>query len=240
MLITIIVLIIAPLIGGMSFFFFFKRKYFLKYILIFAGSYLFAITFIHLIPEVFMYEKSVYNLGILILLGFFVQQVLEYFSSGIEHGHSYSFRKHTISRKSKSLSIILSLTVHSMLEGALLVHESSYHSYQEFNSLLLGIAFHKIPIAFTLVSMTSFFGKKNTIYALLAFCIASPIGLLINQFLQLSEQIYIMLMAIVSGGFLHISTTIFVESTPDHHFQTKKILIFIVGVAAALFSEYIP
>src|SRR3989304_4598152 len=60
-----------------------------KLLLSFSGAYLLAISFLHLIPEIFKSTEDNF-IGIYILLGFFIQILLEYFSKGIEHGHSPS------------------------------------------------------------------------------------------------------------------------------------------------------
>ena len=55
----------------------------LKLILSFSGAYLFAISVLHLIPEIYL--SGTPNVGIYILIGFFAQILLEFFSEGIEH-----------------------------------------------------------------------------------------------------------------------------------------------------------
>ena len=56
----------------------------------------------------------------------------------------------------------------------------------------------------------------------------------LNQSRQ--EQLSI-LFAFVSGAFLHISTTIFVESSPGHRFRFNKIAISILAALLAIFTE---
>ena len=51
--------------------------------LVFAGSYLFSITIIHLIPELYSSIQNTFFISILLLAGFFLQQILEFFTSGI-------------------------------------------------------------------------------------------------------------------------------------------------------------
>ena len=46
------------------------------------------------------------------------------------------------------------------------------------------------------------------------------------------------LYALVSGNLLHISTTIVFESSPDHHFNARKLLIAVVGATVAVGVEY--
>jgi hypothetical protein len=41
----------------------------------------------------------------------------------------------------------------------------------------------------------------------------------------------------VAGGFLHISTTIFFESSPEHRFHLNKVMISILAFALAISFE---
>ena len=62
-----------------------KEKF--KAILSFSGAYLFSITVIHILPELFHESSNPIQAGIFVLMGFFLQMMLEYFTSGVEHGH---------------------------------------------------------------------------------------------------------------------------------------------------------
>ena len=57
----------------------------IKLLLSLSGGFLLAISFIHLIPEIYIHSGE--KVGYYILLGFLIQLFLEYFSKGIEHGH---------------------------------------------------------------------------------------------------------------------------------------------------------
>src|SRR3954470_4770857 len=67
----------------------------LKLLLAFSGAYLFALTVLHLIPEI--YRSGEKTIGIFIFIGFFIQIVLEFFSEGIEHGHIHIHRSQNAS-----------------------------------------------------------------------------------------------------------------------------------------------
>src|SRR6185312_10726016 len=82
----------------------------LKLMLAFTGSLLFSIAVLDLIPEV--YSSLGKQAGIYILVGFFLQIVLEFFAHGIEHGHTH----HHNSRMFIT-TMTISLCVHSLLEG---------------------------------------------------------------------------------------------------------------------------
>ena len=134
-------------------------------------------------------------------------------------------------------SIIIALMAHSLLEGSLLTHDSPFHEKHESYSLLLGIILHKMPAAFALMATMSGLGKKS-IYLLILFSISSPLGLVLSDYILLTEDSLLILFAIVCGSFLHISTTIFVEASPDHHFGFNKIMISVLGALLAIVAEY--
>jgi len=235
MLLMITTLILSTLIGGLSINIFPNLRNNLRFPLIFAGSYLFAITIIHIIPELYSISSNPSRIGLFVLIGFFLQQLLEYFSSGVEHGHVHT---HKAISKGGRFSIIMALMLHSLLEGTLLTHASPFHEKHESHSLLIGIILHKMPAAFALMATMSGLGKKALVLLVL-FSVASPIGLLLSDYILVSEDGLLIMFAIVCGSFLHISTTIFVEASPDHHFGLNKILISISGALLAILAEYL-
>ncbi len=89
------VLFLTPLIAGLMVYLVptAKGRNF-KLILVFAGSYLFAITVTHILPELYRQHQEVELIGIFVLAGFFLQQFLEYFTSGVEHGHIHTHDQH--------------------------------------------------------------------------------------------------------------------------------------------------
>lgn len=210
----------------------------LKLPLVFAGSFLFAVTIIHILPEIFTISEAPMQIGIFVLLGFFLQQFLETFTSGVEHGH---FHEGHMTNVRSRYSLMIALIIHSLLEGALLTHESPFHDQHESYSLILGIVFHKMPAAFALMVVMRAASSITTrdVMVLLLFSLASPIGLIFsNYILTISEDNLIALFALVSGSFLHISTTIFVETSPNHRLGWKRTLVSILGAAIAILVEF--
>ncbi len=235
MILTVFILFTSTILGGLSIKLVPGMKQNLRLPLIFAGAYLFAITIIHIIPELFSISPDPSTIGLYVLIGFFLQQFLEYFSSGVEHGHVHANKAVSVSGR---FSIIVALTIHSLLEGSLLTHDSPFHEKHESYSLLLGIVLHKMPAAFALMATLQGLGKR-AIYLLVLFSLASPLGLVLSDFIMLSENIFLIVFAIVCGSFLHISTTIFVEASPEHHFGLNKILISVLGALLAIVVEYL-
>lgn len=244
-----LLLFLTAIVSG-SFVFFapaFKERFF-KLILVFAGSYLFSITILHIIPELFSAGFSDSRMGLYILFGFLLQQLLEFWSSGIEHGHIH---KHQSETSRGVITLMLGLFIHAFLEGTLLSHGAAIsesaldvgHSHSN-KTVLLGIIMHKGPAAFALAAVLSAsLSKKWTFILLTIFALASPMGMFSSAFLidrgLLSNEGIGLLYGLVTGGFLHISTTIFFESSPHHKFQLNKLLVTFLAAILAMASEYL-
>jgi len=246
MIFNLFILFFTALLAGLSVLLIPKGKEFnFKLTLVFAGSYLFSITIIHILPEVFSGHHESSEIGIFILLGFFLQLLLEYFSSGVEHGHIHNTSRsgHTHVHVSP-IVLLMALCVHAFLEGTLLSHPSDLHHHSDVKPLLFGIVLHKMPAAFALMSVLFYElnHKNKAIMFLVIFCLASPIGLLtshlFNQNNLISEGSFTILYAVVCGNFLHISTTIFFESSPEHKFNLKKLGISLLGAFMAVLAEF--
>jgi len=142
-----------------------------------------------------------------------------------------------------AILVLSALSIHALLEGTLLAHPSDIHLHHDAKALLIGIALHKIPAAFALVSILICYlpSRKPTIVYLVVFSIASPAGLLISDYLfensYLDGEVFVMLFAIVSGNFLHISTTIVFESSPKHGFRAQRLVLSLLGAGAAIIAE---
>ena len=116
--------------------------------------------------------------------------------------------------------------------------------HYDVNAILLGIALHRAPAAFALMTVLSFqlHSRNKAIPYLVGFSVAAPIGLLISTYLAdvqiLTESGLTFLYALVCGNFLHISTTIVFESSPEHHFNARKLTVAILGALVAVGVEY--
>lgn len=200
----------------------------IKLLLAFSGAYLFAISVFHLIPEVYSGETK--NIGLFLLIGFILQIVLEFFSQGIEHGHGHSHNK------TVPTSMLLSLAIHAYLEGMPLggiEYHGHLHGHLE-NSLLTGIALHKIPVTIVLMSLftQANFSTLKSIILISFFALMAPLGSLTGHLIQDIGQYHQEIMAIVVGIFLHISTTILFESSEGHKFNIQKLVA--IGFASLL------
>lgn len=208
----------------------------LKLLLSFSGAYLFSITVLHLLPDV--YSSNDPYVGLFILVGFGFQIFLEQYSEGIEHGHIHVHKHHNAVFP---FGIMISLSLHAFLEGMPLVNISGSNHHE--HTLLYGIALHHIPAAFALTSVLyqSNIKKPQVILMLILFAAMTPMGSITSNFLQ-SESIgsisnyFNYMMGIVIGIFLHISTTILFESNVDHRFNFYKIIAIIIGASLAVLN----
>lgn len=241
---SFIILFVTAFLSGLAALLPFKWKESnFKLVLVFAGSYLFSITILHILPELFADKVVAYSMGLYVLLGFLLQQVLVFMSSGIEHGHIH---QHTSHGSDNSVwTLMTGLFLHAFLEGTLLSKEPSLTGHHHGSeTLLLGIVLHKIPEAFALVTVLLPRLAKGKILGLLVlFSLASPMGMLLTEWFYHQEiigrQIINILFGLVAGGFLHISTMIFFESSPQHQFQIHKLLIILLAAGLAILSEYL-
>ena len=245
--INVMVLFLSAFGGGLAFLYFpGMRKVSFRNVLMLAGSYLFSITIIHILPEVYIDFPNPLVIGIFILAGFFLQLILAFFSHGIEHGHVHARSSEHESNHFHSaevMSLMLGLGVHSFLEGMILSQPPDPAFNHHSGGILLGIVLHKIPAAFSLMALLyySHLTRPKALLNLVLFSLASPAGLLFNHFINLQSGLpghYVsMLYGVVSGTFLYISTTIFFETSPGHHFNPRKLFYAFAGGALAIAVE---
>lgn len=236
-LVDYIILFVSAFIGG-SLIFLIKsnlnKK--LKLLLSFSGAYLFSITVLHLLPDV--YSTGDPYVGLFILAGFGFQIFLEQFSEGIEHGHIHVHQHHGMAFP---FGIMISLSLHAFLEGMPLVDLSVGNHHE--HTLLYGIALHHIPAAFALTSVLyqSKVKKFNVILMLILFAAMTPLGSMTSNVLQsqsigMISNYFNYMMGIVIGIFLHISTTILFESNVDHRFNFYKMIAIVIGASLAVIN----
>lgn len=244
MLLKYSVLFLAPLLSGLLIFLVpsTRTKNF-RLLLVFAGSYLFAITVTHILPELFRSSENVQSTGMLVLAGFFLQQILEYFTSGIEHGHIH--HHHGGEKKISALVLLAALCLHAFLEGGILAEPRGFWPGYDPVAILIGIALHRAPAAFALMAVLSdqLKSRQRAVPYLVFFSLAAPAGLFISNFFAdaalLNGAGMMAIYALVSGNFLHISTTIVFESSPDHHFNAKRLLVAVLGAVTAVGVELV-
>lgn len=200
-----------------------------KLVTAFTGAYLMALTCLHLLPEVFHGAgDTALSLGAFILLGFFLQIVLDNFSGGIEHGHAHHHHG------SAPIAVMVGLCLHAFLEAMPLGHATD-------SQLLVAIGVHKFPVSIVLLSMLLHNGNNKTrAYLCLAiFCVMAPAGAAIGSLPALG-QFKAQLLAVVVGIFMHVSTTILFESGEEHHYNLRKGAAIALGAAIAALGVLLP
>lgn len=222
---TILIVFCAPLLGGLVALLFRKQaeaNY--KLVLSFSGAFLFTIILLHLFPSVFMNTP---NAGIYVLIGFFIQIVLEQLTHGIEHGHF-----HTQEHGGGYIApLIAGLSLHSFLDGIPL--SSTQFMEETHHALLYGISIHKIPEGFALASILiiSGYSRPRIAVFLLLFALVAPVAILLGSYFQNHQTALLnSLIAVALGSFLHVSTTILFESeNRSHQFGWKRIGAILIG-----------
>ena len=242
--IYLIILFLAAFIPGMIIVRLQKPlKFDLKYLLVFAGAFIFSITIVHLLPELLTASSNPRLIGLFVLVGFFMQIFLDFITTGIEHGHLHQ-HEHQHSNFSPVM-LMIGLSIHALMDGSILVHSEDHGATEHGTGLLIGIVLHKIPAAIALMSvLNSGIKNRNILMAcLIIFALASPAGLIFSDFLSqsniLGKEGLLLVFALVSGNFLHISTTIYFETSPDHTFHRKKIFISLLGAMLAIAVEFL-
>ncbi|MCC6186025.1 MAG: ZIP family metal transporter [Chitinophagaceae bacterium] len=200
-------------------------------LLAFSGSFLLSITFLHLIPETI--EDQGHKAGLYILIGFFLQLLIQRFTHGVEHGHSHI---HSHNHHIPLVSILGGLGIHALMEGFPLGF--NYRMPQTDTSLYFAVAIHKLPeiiIVATMIRATNGKGIRSW-GLLLLFALLTPLASVLASYLgskyfAISNILGIMI-PIVAGAFIHIATTIFYESgTKQHTLTNQKIVAIVLGVA---------
>jgi len=213
----------------------------LKLLLAFSGSFLLALTVMHLLPEVYQGSLGGHDghnhdhgdhshnnpIGLYIMAGIIFQIILEYFSKGAEHGHVH-VHKHDHNHDTMPWLLFISLCTHALLEGMPVSHH---------HDLAWGIAIHHFPIA---IILTAFFvnsgvNKVAILLFMMAFAVMTPLGTLLSGHLHFIEHYFTEISAIVVGILFHISSTIIFESSEGHKFNLAKLLVIILGVILAYF-----
>jgi len=220
--------------------FYFKKnnKETLQLVLSFSGAFILGIAVLHMMPVAF--SNSGNMVGLMILLGFFVQLLLEQLSRGVEHGHIHAPHH---GKNLFAFQILLGLCIHAFVEGIPLTNDE-IHAHNHDHHLLWGIILHKAPAAFALVLLFLISGiKKSYIYlSLFIFAAMSPLGAGVGEylkssgFLTLEKQNYVV--AFVIGSFLHIATTILFETDNNahHNIPIRKLFAIAIGIGMSILT----
>lgn len=233
-----LILFLVPFVGGLAALSFRMGKAQLKLILSFSGAYILGLSFFHILPS--SYEGLGRLTGVWVVAGFLVQMMLELLSRGLEHGHVHLHRHHDHEKMHMPWSIFIGLALHEFLEGMPFGH--SHDHGDELGRLLIGVLIHKLPVAFVLTGMLLSIGfdRLKAIAVLSVFCLMSPLGGLFSQLLEgvMTDQpkVFSVIMALIVGMFMHISTTIIYETDEGHRFNAAKMSAILAAFALSFFS----
>ena len=208
----------------------------LRLILAFSAAYLFALSIMHMLPEAFAHT-NVKFVGLFIVLGFVLQLLIDTFSTGIEHGHVHM---HSSTCKTHlPYGIIIGLLLHSFLEGLPIYDLNAPQNSNINHQLILGLAIHNLPITIAFVSLLKEHktNAKNW-FLLILFSIMTPLGYMSSYALQSfglnNYEVYGQAaFALVIGIFLHISTAILFETSDQHRYNIKKVMVMAGGIILA-------
>ncbi|NPA42880.1 MAG: ZIP family metal transporter [Chlorobi bacterium] len=226
-----ILLIGTVLAGGLAALWMRKRPRWLPYLVSFSGAYLFAVIVFHLLPEIYgpcaAGEVSCRTAGFFLLAGLVFQLLLEYFSSGLEHGHTHD-HDHIL-----SAGALLGLFLHAFTEG-LPVHQLHSHAY------LHAILVHKFPIALTVATfaMQAWKDWRKTLAAVVLFALMSPLGAWAGEHVHFLQTHKVYVSAFVAGILTHISTVIIFESDRDHRLPLKKLAVILAAFVLAWWGAH--
>ena len=210
-----------------------KDELFSENITVGSGSYLFGITILHLIPDLFheAIEKAInINIGLFLLGGFFLQLCLDAGGSSILHGHK------TSPHHSLYPTLLLSLTLHALLEGFLLD--------EEHYNIIWAVMLHKMPAAFSLAILLQKERRVGIdfILPIALFSAATPFSMLLKGYLSSSDivtsETLLKLSSLAIGSLLHIASLILFEANPDHQPTKNKWIALSSGFFLALINNY--
>lgn len=209
----------------------------LRLILAFSAAYLFAITIMHMLPEVFT-ENNVKQTGLFIVVGFCLQLIIDTFSTGIEHGHVHLHSN--ACKKQLPAGIIVGLLLHSFLEGLPVYNYTAINGSHINYQLVLGLAIHNFPITIAFIALLKDHqtARNKSLGLLAVFALMAPLGFLSSYLLQAfglsSYEAYGQIAyGLVIGIFLHISTAILFESSEHHKYNIAKVIVMAFGIVIA-------
>ncbi len=198
-----------------------KNQKFTQALLVFSAGFLFTVCVTELFPTIYIHGGE--TMGKWIIIGVLLQIVLEYFSKGLEHGHT-----HIENDTKPPFGLVFGLLIHSFIEG-LPIAEG--HEEIAIHNLWIAVALHKIPIAIMYAyTLNQFEIDEKVKYSLfMLFAFATPLGMYFGE--MINEASILVLYAINAGIFLHISSLIIFESNKNHRFNLQKLLILLLGLA---------
>lgn len=215
----------------------------------FTGAFVLGVIVFHMLPEAYGGAHSAAGVGGCVLAGLLLQTVLEFFSRGIDHGHTHSRsashgedRAHTADG-SLTIGMFVSLFLHTFLESTPIVAGDAHghgHLHEvaaegSLSPLLVSIALHTIPMAIVLYMMLLRTVKSRTRAWLLMilFALSGPLGILAGAHWEFIHRYYYAALAVVVGILLHVSSVMMSDCQIGFHGRLRKLGVIALGFAAA-------
>lgn len=219
-----------------------KGDLFFTRLLLFSGSYLLGIAIIHFIPDIITNSPAKTPW---ILVGFFLQIIIQKFSSGSEHGHIHNVN---LLNKGIAFQVLIGLSFHTLMDGISVGSYTAWsHQHHEIEKnglgFILGILVHKIGEGFSLASLFVLAKSKpwESSLTLLIFSLIAPISAWIVSGITISPAILSIVMALVAGSFLHISASILLENKnklKEKGVDYTEWLVIFMGFSLAIFTSH--
>ncbi|MDD4820917.1 MAG: hypothetical protein PHD21_08805, partial [Flavobacteriales bacterium] len=159
----------------------------------FTGAFVIGILVFHMLPEVYE-QLPARTIGLCIMAGLLIQSVLDFYTKGIDHGHTHTpscTHGHSKDEMHPSLTIAMfvSLSLHTFLESIPILTGGDAHDHdihhgieiEGISPLLVGIALHTIPMAMVLYMFLrkSVHSHRKALMLILLFGIMGPLGMFI-------------------------------------------------------------
>lgn len=213
------------------------RKQILQDILSLSGAFLFGIIILELFPVVF--RSHDHMIGVMILLGFFVQIGIDVLTGGIEHGHIHVHdMKH---RQGALIGLFGGLAVHAIFDGLPFIGITTSESH--LHGVYSGILIHKIAEGFTLLLLLQLLevSRSKSFVLIFLFSILTPLGMVAMQKTPALREYLNYVLAFAAGSLLHVAITILFESENIHHhgIAWRKLGWIILGLGLALLIAFL-
>lgn len=215
----------------------------------FTGAFVLGIIVFHMLPEIYGSEMTIRATGFCIMGGLLIQAVLDFFTKGIDHGHTHTehcthtHHSHDHAHgddNSLTIGMFVSLFLHTFLESTPIlagdVHGHAHDHGLTDSPLLFSIAVHTIPMAivlYVLVLRT----VKNRVKALslmALFALSGPLGMLIGAQTEIFHRYYFAALAVVVGILLHVSSVMLFDCDMAAYGKARKLVIIVAGFIAAM------
>lgn len=217
----------------------------------FTGAFVLGIIVFHMLPEAYEGGLSATVIGFCIMGGLLIQAVLDFFTKGVDHGHTHTescthSHRHSGEKVDNSLTIgmFVSLFLHTFLESTpILAGDVHGHDHAHgildiggVSPLLLSIALHTIPMAIVLyiLVLRSVRSKTKAMLLMLLFGLSGPLGMFVGAHTEIFHEYYYAALAVVVGILLHVSSVMLFDCDMAAYGKVRKLVIIVLGFIAAM------